>query len=84
GQIVINGHPVVVKDPLAAAAIGVAMVHQHFSVIPALTVWENVTLGETGRLDPGRAAREVEEIGERYGLDVDPHARVADLTTGQR
>ncbi len=84
GQIVINGHPVVVKDPLAAAAIGVAMVHQHFSVIPALTVWENVTLGETGRLDPRRAAREVEEIGARYGLDVDPQARVADLTTGQR
>jgi simple sugar transport system ATP-binding protein len=84
GQIVINGRPVVVKDPLAAAAIGVSMVHQHFSVIPALTVWENVTLGEKIKLDAKRAARDVTETGARYGLEVDPWARVADLTTGQR
>ena len=84
GQILLAGRPVVVKDPLAAASMGLAMVHQHFSVIGALRVWENVTLGETGRVDPKRAVRHVEEIAERYGLDVDPHARIEDLTTGQR
>src|SRR3546814_12166666 len=72
GTILINGRPVVVKDPLAAAEVGIAMVHQHFSVIGALTVWENVTLGEPGRLDGKRAIRHVTEIAERSGLDVDP------------
>jgi simple sugar transport system ATP-binding protein len=84
GQILVHGRPVVVKDPIAAAGIGVAMVHQHFSVIGALTVWENVTLGERGRVDMARAVRTVEELGERYGLTVDPYARVEELTTGQR
>jgi simple sugar transport system ATP-binding protein len=84
GQVLLHGRPVVVKDPIAAAGMGVAMVHQHFSVIAALTVWENVTLGEKGRVDAKRAARSVAEIGERYGLEVDPHARVEDLTAGQR
>src|SRR3546814_104943 len=84
GTILINGRPVVVKDPLAAAEMGIAMVHQHFSVIGALTVWENVTLGEPGRLDGKRAIRHVTEIAERYGLDVDPLTRLDELTPGQR
>jgi simple sugar transport system ATP-binding protein len=84
GRILLNGTAVVVKDPLAAASMGVAMVHQHFSVIEALTVWENVTLGETGRIDPARSASHVEELGERYGLRVDPWERVGHLTTSQR
>jgi general nucleoside transport system ATP-binding protein len=84
GRILIGGRPVVISDPLAAAAMGVAMVHQHFSVIDALTVWENVTLGERGRVDARAAILHVEELAGRYGLDVDPRARVGDLTTGQR
>jgi simple sugar transport system ATP-binding protein len=84
GTILINGRPVVVKDPLAAAAMGIAMVHQHFSVIGALTVWENVTLGERDRLDAKRSIRHVAEIAERYGLDVDPTTRLDALTPGQR
>ncbi|HWC68640.1 MAG TPA: ATP-binding cassette domain-containing protein, partial [Acidimicrobiales bacterium] len=84
GQTLIGGRTVAIADPLAAAAMGVAMVHQHFSVIEALTVWENVTLGERGRIDARIAVRAVEEIAHRYGLDVDPRARVGDLTTGQR
>jgi len=84
GSILINGRPVVVKDPLAAAEMGIAMVHQHFSVIGALTVWENVTLGERDRLDAKRSIRHVAEIAERYGLDVEPTARLDSLTPGQR
>lgn len=84
GRILINGRPVVVKDPLAAAAMGIAMVHQHFSVIGALTVWENVTLGETTRLDAKESIRHVETLSERYGLDVDPVATLNTLTPGQR
>jgi ABC-type uncharacterized transport system ATPase subunit len=84
GRILIGGRPVVIADPLAAAEMGVAMVHQHFSVIDALTVWENVTLGERGRVDARAAIHHVEDLARRYGLDVDPRARVGDLTTGQR
>lgn len=84
GTILIDGRPVVVEDPLAAAAMGIAMVHQHFSVIGALTVWENVTLGERDRLDAKRSIRHVAEIAERYGLDVDPTDRLDTLTPGQR
>src|SRR3546814_4337138 len=80
GTILINGRPVVVKDPLAAAEMGIAMVHQHFSVIGALTVWENVTLGEPGRFAGKRALRPVTELAERYGLAVDPLTRPDELT----
>src|SRR5262245_30582408 len=71
GRILIGGRPAVISDPLAAAQMGVAMVHQHFSVIEALTVWENVTLGERGRVDARVAVRHVEDLARRYGLDVD-------------
>jgi len=84
GIVRIAGAPVAVTNPLAAAAAGIAMVHQHFSVIGPLTVWENVTLGETGRLKPERAIGEVKDICERYGLDLDARAKVSDLTAGQR
>ncbi len=58
------------------------MVHQHFSLVEPLTVWENVALGDVGRLDPDAVAARVGEISEQYGLDVDPDARVADLPAG--
>jgi simple sugar transport system ATP-binding protein len=60
------------------------MVHQHFSLVEALTVWENVALGDTGRFVPAAARRRVAEISEHYGLGVDPDARVADLPAGVR
>lgn len=84
GRIVIDDRPVEIADPIAAAAMGIAMVHQHFSVIGPLTVWENVTLGATGALEPKDAIRSVTNLSERYGLDVDPMARLDTLTPGQR
>ena len=67
-----------------AARLGIGMVHQHFSLVDELLVWENVVLGEQGRLDRVAARRLVGEIGERYGLGLDPDARVGDLTAGLR
>src|SRR4029079_13771651 len=84
GQLCLNGRPVAVRDPIEAASLGIAMVHQHFSLIGPLTVWENVTLGEKGRIDSQATMRRVRETAERYGLAVDPRARVDDLTAGQR
>jgi simple sugar transport system ATP-binding protein len=60
------------------------MVHQHFSLVDALTVWENLALGGSGRLDQQTIIGRIDEVASRYGLDVDPRERVAHLTTGQR
>ena len=84
GEIAVRGEAATIADPAAAAACGIGMVHQHFSLIGPMPVWKNVTLGEGGRVDRDRSVAEVERISELYGLQVDPHARVADLTIGQR
>ena len=84
GRIEIDGSPQHIDDPIAAAALGIGMVHQHFSLVDALSVWENVALGETGRLDPSSVKRRIGEIGEHYGLEIDPDARVGELTAGLR
>lgn len=84
GHIRLRGEPVVIEDPIHAASLGISMVHQHFSVVDALTVWENIALGDRGRLDRDAAIGIVEDVSGRYGLAVDPEARIADLTAGQR
>ena len=67
---------------------GVGMVHQHFTLIPPLTVAENIVLGAEPRkglsLNLEEAVRATEELSQRYGLQVDPRARVADLSVGVR
>lgn len=84
GEVHIDGVRQFIRDPLDAARHGIGMVHQHFSLVEALTVWENVILGEGGSLDRKAARRRVIDISERYGLGVDPDARVADLPAGVR
>lgn len=84
GSIAIDGEPCRIIDPLHAASRGIGMVHQHYSLVDALTVWENVALGEKGRLDPGATRSRIRSISERYGLEVDPDALVRDLTAGMR
>ncbi len=84
GQIRVHGETVKISDPIDAARLGIAMVHQHFSLVEPLTVWENVALGDSGRLDPGRIRRRVREISEQYGLEIDPDDRIFDLTAGMR
>lgn len=84
GEIHIDGERCQIVDPLDAAARGIGMVHQHFSLVDSLTVWENVALGDTGRLDPGVVRRRIAELGEQYGLAIDPDARVGDLAAGLR
>ena len=84
GQVLLDGAPRRIPDPQTAASLGIAMVHQHFSLVEPLTVWENVVLGDDTRLDRRRARDLVAEIGEYYGLALDPDARVADLSAGNR
>jgi simple sugar transport system ATP-binding protein len=89
GEILIKGKPVRLGSPSAAIDAGVGMVHQHFMLIPVMTVAENIVLAQeptTGGvfLDIAEAERRVREISDRYGLAVDPHARIDQITVGQQ
>ncbi|MGJ6964149.1 ABC transporter ATP-binding protein [Streptosporangium sp. G11] len=84
GTILRHDEPVDIGSPRQAAVLGIGMVHQHFSLIDPLTVWENVILGDTGKIDKAAAGDQVREISRRYGLPIDPLARVARLSAGER
>ncbi|MEZ5296270.1 MAG: ABC transporter ATP-binding protein [Ilumatobacteraceae bacterium] len=84
GTVTINGDRVRLRDPLDAAEHGIGMVHQHFSLVEPLRVWENVALGEDGKLRPSDVRDRIVEISDRYGLDVDPDAVVGELPVGMR
>jgi simple sugar transport system ATP-binding protein len=84
GTIMRSGKRVDIRSPYDALQLGVGMVHQHFSLIDALTVWENTVLGERGGIDRAKACAEVEEVSRRYGLPIDPLAVVGELSAGQR
>ncbi|MFS9188491.1 ABC transporter ATP-binding protein [Streptococcus infantis] len=86
GEIVVNGQVVKLDSPSKAASLGIGMVHQHFMLVEAFTVAENIILGseltKNGVLDIARATREINELSERYGLAVNPSAKVADISVG--
>jgi general nucleoside transport system ATP-binding protein len=84
GEVVRDGRVIRITDPVDAAVHGIGMVHQHFSLVEALTVWENVALGDVGRLDPRKVRARCAEISEQYGLEIDPDARISDLPAGMR
>ena len=86
GEIVVNGQVVKLDSPSKAASLGIGMVHQHFMLVEAFTVAENIILGseltKNGVLDIARATKEIMDLSERYGLAVDPSAKVADISVG--
>ncbi|MEZ0395294.1 MAG: ABC transporter ATP-binding protein [Anaerolineales bacterium] len=87
GKIKIKGQEVEIHSPNDAIRQGIGMVHQHFMLVPVMTVTENVMLGvETTRaglfLDRAAVAGKIREISERYGLQVDPDAYIKDLPVG--
>lgn len=87
GKIIVRGQEVEINGPNDAIARGIGMVHQHFMLIPVMTVTENVMLGvEPTRngilLDQAKVAARIHEISEQYGLDVDPAAYIKDLPVG--
>jgi ABC-type uncharacterized transport system ATPase subunit len=87
GEIFVRGQEADIREPNDAIDLGIGMVHQHFMLVPVLTVTENVMLGmESLRngivLDREAAATRIREIAGLYGLDVDPDALVEDLPVG--
>jgi simple sugar transport system ATP-binding protein len=88
GEILLNGKPADIGTPHAAIAAGIGMVHQHFMLIPVMTVAENIVLAAEPKkgvlLDTGAAERRVRELAERFKFHIDPRARVQDITVGQQ
>jgi ABC-type uncharacterized transport system ATPase subunit len=86
GETYVNGEKVDISEPNDAIALGIGMIHQHFMLIPPFTVAENVVLGIEPEkkllFDTEKAVADVTEISERYGLTVDPRARIQDLSVG--
>jgi len=84
GMIERDGAPLRLRAPRDAMKLGIGMVHQHFSLVPAMTVAENVVLGGVGRYREAEAIATVERASSALGLAVDPRARVADLSVSEQ
>jgi ABC-type uncharacterized transport system ATPase subunit len=94
GEILVDGKPVNINSPNDAIDLGIGMVHQHFMFIPVMTIAENIVLGNEpvksgaarpmGILDRRTARHRVQELSDRYGLAVDPDARIEDVSVGMQ
>jgi len=88
GEIMINGKPQTFNSPADAIRAGIGMIHQHFMLIPSLSVVENVALGLKAEhepiLDLHAVARKINELSKLYGLKVDPEAMVWQLSVGEQ
>jgi simple sugar transport system ATP-binding protein len=87
GEILVDGKPVEIDSPAKAIALGIGMVHQHFMLVPVMTVAENIVLGQEpsrpgGLLDLKAARARVRELSDRYGLAVDADAVIEDISVG--
>jgi simple sugar transport system ATP-binding protein len=89
GEIYIKGKKVNITDPNVAIKHGIGMVHQHFMLVEPFTVAENIILGKEttkalGTLDMEKAIEDVKELSDKYGLFVDPNAKIQDITVGMQ
>ncbi|HYI21435.1 MAG TPA: ABC transporter ATP-binding protein [Candidatus Limnocylindrales bacterium] len=89
GEILLDGSPIRISGPTDAIDRGISMVHQHFMLIPVLTVAENIILGDetvrgAGFLDLNQARTKIQELAARFGFDIDPDAKVETLSVGQQ
>lgn len=89
GIIKVKGKEVVIKDPNVANDLGIGMVHQHFKLVECFTVTENIILGMEPKtklhtIDIKTAAKRVQELSEKYGLNVDPYAKIENISVGMQ
>lgn len=88
GDILINGQKITVDSPAKAAELGIGMVHQHFMLMDAFTVTENIILGSEPvngmKLDIKKASRYIKKLSEQYRLDVNPDALAGDISVGMQ
>jgi general nucleoside transport system ATP-binding protein len=89
GEVRVKGEPVTIDSPRRAIDLGIGMVHQHFMLIPVMTVAENIVLADeprsgAGLLDVGAARDRVRQLSDQFGLAVDPDAVIEDVSVGQQ
>ncbi|MGG7058762.1 ABC transporter ATP-binding protein [Clostridium tertium] len=88
GQIKVNGKQVKITSPNVANELGIGMVHQHFKLVENFTVTENIILGLEPKkfltVDIKSAAKKIEELSKAYGLNVDPYAKIEDISVGMQ
>ncbi|RDU22671.1 ABC transporter ATP-binding protein [Anaerosacchariphilus polymeriproducens] len=89
GEIFLKGEKVEVKNPSDAIKLGIGMVHQHFMLLEKFTVVQNIILGDEcishlGMVDMKKARKDVMEIANKYGLHIDPDAKISDITVGMQ
>ncbi|HEX5466791.1 MAG TPA: ABC transporter ATP-binding protein [Candidatus Limnocylindrales bacterium] len=89
GQILLDGQPVRIASPADAIRRGISMVHQHFMLVPVFSVAENIVLGEETMANPvfldlPEAERRIRALSEGFGFDLDPEAKVGQLSVGQQ
>ncbi len=88
GEIRVRGKAVKITNPNIANDLGIGMVHQHFMLVENFTVTENIILGteptKMGIVNIKDAAKKVQALSEKYGLDVDPNAKIEDITVGMQ
>ena len=89
GEILVRGEPVRISSPGDAIARGIGMVHQHFMLIPVMSVTENIVLAVEPRrdgilLDYGAARERVSDLARSFGFAIDPDAKIQDITVGQQ
>ncbi|MFE8699140.1 ABC transporter ATP-binding protein [Cytobacillus sp. FJAT-54145] len=88
GTIKVDGKEVKITNPNVANRLGIGMVHQHFKLVDNFTVTENIILGSEPLkgfvLDIDKAAKRIEELSKHYGLNVDPHAKIEDISVGMQ
>src|SRR5256885_4933498 len=89
GEILMDGKPVTISSPKDAIELGIGMVHQHFMLIPVMTVTENIVLANEPvkagvLLDEKAAEKRVADVAATFNFAVDPHARIQDITVGQQ
>ncbi|MEI2398817.1 MULTISPECIES: ABC transporter ATP-binding protein [Paenibacillus] len=88
GSIEIDGKPVIIDNPNKAIELGIGMVHQHFKLVEPFTVTENIVLGMEPKkglkIDYKSAAEQVRKLSEQYGLQVNPNAKIHDISVGMQ
>ena len=83
GEILINGEKTTISSPKDAMNLGIGMIQQHFSLVPRHTVTENIILGnKSGILDKAVLSRQIRNLAETYGFNIDPDSFITDLSVG--
>ncbi|MBR6159089.1 MAG: ABC transporter ATP-binding protein [Lachnospiraceae bacterium] len=84
GEIYVGGKSVTISSPAQAAELGIGMVHQHFKLVDVFTAWENIVLGEAGKLDVAASKAKIRGICDKYGFDVDPDKKIYNMTVSEK